>query len=120
MAKILIIDDAAYMRLAIKTILSNNGFDVAGEAENGMIGLLKYTEYKPDVVTLDITMPGLDGIETLKKILKYDPKAKVIIVSAMGKESLVKEAIMNGAKTFIVKPFNDDQLVQTVAKVAAM
>lgn len=120
MPKILIIDDTAFMRLAIKTMLEENGFDIIGEAENGEVGLIKYKETKPDIVTMDITMPVMDGIQSLKAILQYDPKAKVVMVSAMGQESMVKEAVMNGAKSFIIKPFKEEHVVKTLTQIAAM
>ncbi len=120
MKKVLIVDDAAFMRLAIKTLLEKNGYEVIGEAENGAIGLEKYKELKPDIVTMDITMPEMTGIEALKKIKTFDPSAKVIILSAMGQESMVKEAILSGAKTFIVKPFKEEHVVQTLNKVLSV
>jgi two-component system, chemotaxis family, chemotaxis protein CheY len=120
MIKVLIVDDAAFMRMLIKTILERNGFEVVGEAENGAVGLKKYKEIKPDIVTMDITMPDFNGIQALKAIREYDSKAKVIMMSAMGQEVMVKEAIINGAKTFIVKPFKEELVVQTLTKIAAM
>lgn len=120
MSKILIVDDTAFMRLSIRTMLERNGFEIAGEAENGKVAITKYAEIKPDVVTMDITMPEMSGIEALEAIKKYDPKAKVIIVSAMGQESLVKEAIMKGAISFVVKPFKEADIVKTIQQVAAM
>lgn len=120
MPKVLIVDDAAFMRMCIKTMLEKNGFEVVGEAENGAEGLKKYQELHPEIVTMDITMPELDGIQALKGIRRYDPKAKVVMVSAMGQEAMVKEAIISGAKTFIVKPFKEDHVIQTLTKVAAM
>lgn len=120
MPKVLIIDDAAFMRLSIRTLLERNGFDVIGEAENGAVGATMYQALMPEIVTMDITMPVLDGIQSLKAIRKYDPKAKVVMISAMGQEGLVREAIMSGAKTFIIKPFKEDHVVQTLLKVAAM
>lgn len=120
MKKVLIVDDAAFMRLAIKTLLEKNGYEVIGEAENGAIGLEKYKELKPDIVTMDITMPEMTGIEALKKIKTFDPSAKVIMLSAMGQESMVKEAILSGAKTFIVKPFKEEHVVQTLNKVLSV
>jgi len=120
MAKVLIVDDAAFMRMAIRTMLEKNGHEVIAEAENGAIGVNKYKENNPDIVTMDITMPEMTGIEALKAIKQYDPKAKVIMMSAMGQENMVKEAIISGAKTFIVKPFKEDHVIQTLAKILAM
>lgn len=117
MKKVLIVDDAAFMRAAIKTILERNGFEVVGEAENGAIGVRKYQELRPDIVTMDITMPEMTGLEALKHIRSFDPDAKVIMITAMGQEHLVKEAILSGAKSFIVKPFKEDHVVQTLKKV---
>ncbi len=120
MGKVLIVDDAAFIRLTIRTILEKNGFEVVGEAETGEQGIKKYMETKPDIVTMDITMPVMTGIEALKKIREYDQKAKIIMLSAMGQESMVKEAITCGAINFIVKPFKEDHLVSTLTKVMAM
>ncbi|NLI91591.1 MAG: response regulator [Peptococcaceae bacterium] len=117
MARVLIIDDSAFMRIAIKNILEMNGFEIVGEAENGFKGLIKYKQCKPDLVTLDITMPEMNGIEALKAILAYDPKAKVVMVSAMGQEAIVKEAMLFGAKSFILKPFKEDHVVRTLKRV---
>ncbi len=117
MRKVLIVDDAAFMRMAIKKILEKNGFEIAGEAENGLVGVRKYAELNPDIVTLDITMPELDGLGTLKAIKKIDSNAKVIIVSAMGQEGIVREAVMCGAKSFIVKPFTEEHVVKVLNSI---
>lgn len=117
MRKVLIVDDAAFMRLAIKQMLEKNGFEQIEEAANGVEAVEKYKVLSPDIVTMDITMPDMDGIEALKKIMEYDPKAKVVMVSAMGQESMVKDAIISGAKNFIVKPIKEDQLIKTLIKV---
>jgi two-component system chemotaxis response regulator CheY len=117
MKKVLIVDDAAFMRAAIKTILERNGFEVVGEAENGAIGVRKYQKLRPDIVTMDITMPEMTGLEALKHIRSFDPDAKVIMITAMGQEHLVKEAILSGAKSFIVKPFKEEHVVQTLKKL---
>jgi len=117
MNRVLIVDDAAFMRMAIRTILDKNGFEVAGEAENGQIAVRKYKELKPDIVTMDITMPEMTGIEALKSIKAVDPGAKVIMISAMGQEVMVREAIILGAKSFIVKPFKEEHVIQTISKV---
>lgn len=119
MTKVLIVDDAAFMRMAIRKVLERNGFEIAGEAENGRVGVEKYFECQPDIVTMDITMPEMTGIEALKKIREIDNKAKIIMISAMGQESMVKEAILSGAKSFIVKPFKEEHIVNTLTKVAA-
>lgn len=118
MAKnILIVDDAAFMRMMIKDILTKNGYNVAGEAENGARAFEKYNEVKPDLVLMDITMPEVDGIQALKNIKAADPNAKVIMCSAMGQQAMVIESIQAGAKDFIVKPFQPDRVLEAVKKV---
>lgn len=118
MAKnILICDDAAFMRMMIKDILTKNGYGIAGEAENGLVAIDKYNETKPDLVLMDITMPEMDGIQALKKIRENDPSALVIMCSAMGQQAMVIEAIQSGAKDFIVKPFQADRVLEAVKKV---
>lgn len=118
MAKnILICDDAAFMRMMIKDILTKNGYNVVGEAENGAKGVEKYNELKPDLVLMDITMPEMDGIAALKAIKANDPGASVIMCSAMGQQAMVIESIQSGAKDFIVKPFQADRVIEAVKKV---
>lgn len=118
MAKnILICDDAAFMRMMIKDILSKNGYNVAGEAENGLKAVEKFKELSPDLVLMDITMPEMDGIVALKEIKKLDAGAKVIMCSAMGQQAMVIESIQAGAKDFIVKPFQQDRVLEAVKKV---
>ena len=117
MAKVLIVDDAAFMRISIKNMLTKNGYDVVGEAENGRIGVEKYKELSPDIVTMDITMPELSGLDALKEIVKFNPKAQVIMVSAMGQEAMVRDAIVSGAKGFIVKPFKEDGIIAAIKKL---
>ena len=118
MAKnILICDDAAFMRMMIKDILTKNGYGIAGEAENGVVAIDKYNETKPDLVLMDITMPEMDGIQAHKKIRENDPSALVIMCSAMGQQAMVIEAIQSGAKDFIVKPFQADRVLEAVKKV---
>ena len=118
MAKnILICDDAAFMRMMIKDILTKNGYNIAGEAENGAKAVEKYNELKPDLVLMDITMPEMDGIQALKKIKETDPNASVIMCSAMGQQAMVIELIQSGAKDFIVKPFQADRVLEAVQKV---
>jgi two-component system chemotaxis response regulator CheY len=115
-AKILIVDDAAFMRMMIKDILSKNGFDVVGEAANGDEAVDRYKELTPDLVTMDITMPEKDGIAALKEIKKINPAAKVIMCSAMGQQAMVIDAIQAGAKDFIVKPFQADRVLEAINK----
>ncbi len=118
MAKnILICDDAAFMRMMIKDILTKNGYNVVGEAENGAKGGEKYNELKPELELTDITMPELDGIQALKKIKEMDSSATVIMCSAMGQQAMVIESIQAGAKDFIVKPFQADRVLEAVKKV---
>ena len=117
MAKnVLIVDDAAFMRMMIKDILSKNGYNVVGEAENGKVAVDKYKELSPDLVTMDITMPEMDGLEALKAIKATNPGATVIMCSAMGQQAMVIEAIQAGAKDFIVKPFQADRVLEAVKK----
>ena len=115
--RVLVVDDAAFMRMMVKDILSKNGYEVVGEAENGMKALEKYQELKPDLVTMDITMPEMDGISAVKEIKKVDPNAKIVMCSAMGQQAMVIEAIQSGAKDFIVKPFQADRVIEAVKKV---
>lgn len=117
MARVLIVDDAAFMRMMIKDILEKNGFEIVGEASNGIKAVELYKSEKPDVVTMDITMPDMDGIEAVKAIKAFDPAAKVIMCSAMGQQSMVMDAIRAGAKDFIVKPFQADRVLEAIKKV---
>lgn len=114
--KILIVDDAAFMRMMIKDILSKNGYEVVGEAADGMQAVEQYKEHQPDLVTMDITMPEMDGITALKEIKKLNPSAKVIMCSAMGQQAMVIDAIQAGAKDFIVKPFQADRVLEAIGK----
>jgi len=117
--RVLVVDDAAFMRMSLKNILERNGFQVAGEAENGFVAISKYKELNPDIVTMDITMPELNGIEALKKIKNFDSKAKVVMVSALGQEQMIKEAILSGASYFIVKPFKEEHVIEVLNKVSS-
>ena len=114
--KVLIVDDAAFMRMMIKNILSKSGYDIVGEAENGVQAVAKFKELKPELVTMDITMPEMDGITAVKEIKKLDPKAKIIMCSAMGQQAMVIDAIQAGAKDFIVKPFQPNRVLEAVQK----
>ena len=112
--KILIVDDSAFMRKILKDILQAEGYDVIGEAENGEKAFEKYKALKPDLVTMDMVMLGAGGTKTVKQIIAHDPSAKILMVSAMGQEAMVTEAIQVGAKGFIVKPFKSEQLLAEV------
>lgn len=114
--KVLIVDDAAFMRMMIKEILSKNGYSIVGEASDGAQAVEKYKELGPDLVTMDITMPEMDGISALKEIKKMDPNARVIMCSAMGQQAMVIDAIQAGAKDFIVKPFQADRVLEAIKK----
>ena len=120
MAKVLIVDDAAFMRMMIKDILEKNGFEIVGEANNGIKAVDIYKKEKPDVVTMDITMPDMDGIEAVKAIKAFDPDAKIIMCSAMGQQSMVMDAIRAGARDFIVKPFQADRVLEAIKKVLGL
>ncbi|TRM12410.1 response regulator [Lentibacillus cibarius] len=115
--KVLIVDDAAFMRMMIKDILVKNGYEIAGEAQDGNQAVELYKELKPDLVTLDITMPEKDGLQALQEIKKIDENASVIMCSAMGQQAMVIDAIKAGAKDFIVKPFQSDRVVEAIRKV---
>lgn len=117
MAKVLIVDDAAFMRMMIKDILSNNGYEIIGEANNGLKAVELYKKERPDIVTMDITMPDMDGITAVKEIKKIDPSARVIMCSALGQQSMVMDAIQAGARDFIVKPFQPDRVLEALRKV---
>lgn len=116
MARVLIVDDAAFMRMMIKDILEKNGYQVVGEASNGIKAVEIYKAEKPDVVTMDITMPDMDGIEAVKEIKAFDPAAKIIMCSAMGQQTMVMDAIRSGARDFIVKPFQADRVLEAIRK----
>lgn len=114
--KIMIVDDAAFMRMMIKDILTKNGYEVVAEAADGAQVVEKYKELQPDLVTMDITMPEMDGIAALKEIKKLNSNAKVIMCSAMGQQAMVIDAIQAGAKDFIVKPFQADRVLEAIGK----
>ncbi len=114
---ILVVDDAAFMRMMIKDVLTKNGYVVLGEADNGQKAIEKYKELEPDLVIMDITMPEVDGIQAVKEIKKIDPNAKIVMCSAMGQQAMVIESIQAGARDFIVKPFQADRVIEAVKKV---
>ncbi|MEG1895788.1 MAG: response regulator [Oscillospiraceae bacterium] len=114
MSKILLVDDAAFMRMMLKDTLKKNGYTDVYEAVDGLDAVGKYDEIKPDLVIMDITMPNMDGLEALRTITTKHPDARVVMCSAMGQEAMVVEAIKLGAKDFIVKPFKPDRILKTV------
>lgn len=120
MAKtVLVVDDAAFMRMMIKDILSKNGYDVVGEAENGAVAVERFRDLHPDLVTMDITMPEMDGISAVREIKAIDSSARIIMCSAMGQQAMVIDAIQAGAKDFIVKPFQPERVLEAVSKALA-
>jgi two-component system chemotaxis response regulator CheY len=119
MPSVLIADDAAFMRMMLKNVLTEAGFEVVGEAENGAVAVARYRELNPDLTTMDITMPEMDGLAALREIREQDPGARVVMCSAMGQQSMVIESIQAGARDFIVKPFQPDRVVEAVQKALA-
>lgn len=119
MARVLVVDDAVFMRKMVSDALSKGGHEVIGEATNGQEAVQRFQELKPEVTTLDITMPEMDGISALKAILEVDPGARVIMCSALGQESRVLESIKAGARDFVVKPFQPDRVLEAVGKALA-
>ena len=115
--RILIVDDTLFMRIKLKSLLEKCGYQVVGEAANGLEAIDKFKVLSPDIVLMDITMPEMDGISALKEIKSIDPKAIVVMVSAMGQERSVKEAIAAGARNFVVKPFQDDKIKDVLARL---
>jgi two-component system chemotaxis response regulator CheY len=119
MARILVVDDAAFMRKMVSDALTKGGHEVVGEAGNGQEAIARFLELKPELMTLDITMPEKDGLAALKEIVQLDPGARVVMCSALGQESKVLESIKLGAKDFVVKPFQADRVLEAVAKALA-
>ena len=117
MKQVLIVDDAPFVRLTLKNMLEKNGFLIAGEATNGQETIMNYFQLKPDVVKMDISMPVMNGITALKQIINKDPQANVIMVTAVGQEEFIKEAVLNGAKYFIVKPLEEEFVVNTINRI---
>ena len=118
-ARVLVVDDARFMRLVLRRILTQAGYEVVAEAKDGIEAIEKYAETRPDCVTLDIVMPRLNGIETVKRLIDLDPTAKIIMVTALGQESFVLDAIKNGAREFIIKPFKNAEIVKAVMKTTS-
>ena len=119
MARVLVVDDAAFMRKMVSDALTKGGHEVVGEAGNGTEAIARFQELKPEVMTLDITMPEKDGLTALREIIELDPAARVIMCSALGQESKVLEAIKAGAKDFVVKPFQPDRVLSAIEKAVA-
>ncbi|MCX7772663.1 MAG: response regulator, partial [Clostridia bacterium] len=117
MKKALIVDDAAIMRIMLRTVLEQNGYLVVGEAADGQEAITKYLECQPDFVTMDISMPKMDGIQAVKEICRQDTSAKIVMVSSMGQEIFVKEAIKAGAKGFVLKPFKEDEVIRQIHRL---
>lgn len=116
-SKILIVDDASFMRMMLRNILTSHGYEIAGEAENGVKAIAQYESLKPDIALIDLIMPEMGGIEAVKKIMAKDPAAKIIICSAMGQQALVVEAMQAGARDFIIKPFQPTNVIESVQKI---
>lgn len=116
MHKILVVDDAAFMRLMLKNILSKQGYEIVGEAENGLEAVEKYKTLSPDLVTMDITMPVMEGVEAVRLIKQLDPNAKIIMCSAMGQQTMVVQSLQAGARDFIVKPFQEERVLESIRK----
>ena len=116
-ARVLIADDASFMRQMIREIIEEEGYEVVGEATNGIEAVEQFAELSPDLVTMDIVMPKCSGIDAVKDIMKNDPNARVVMCSALGQESLVKEALQAGARDFIVKPFKPENVIATLKKI---
>lgn len=113
----LVVDDSAFMRKIVKDMLAENGYDKIFEAGNGLQAVEKAAQVKPDIVTMDITMPDMDGIQAVKELLKVSPKSKVIMCSALGQKNMVLEAIRSGAKEYVVKPFEKSRLMEAIQRV---
>ena len=119
MARVLVVDDAVFMRKVVSDALTKGGHEIIGEAANGQEAVERFQELKPEVMTLDITMPEKDGLSALKEIIAMDPQARVVMCSALGQESKVLEAIKAGAKDFVVKPFQPDRVLSAIEKAVA-
>jgi two-component system chemotaxis response regulator CheY len=117
MKTVLIVDDSALMRRMMKNLLTKNGYEVIGEAGNGKIGVAKYTELNPDIVTMDVVMDEMNGLEALSHILGINPNANVVMVSSMGQDVIIRDAIILGAKHFLLKPFNEKQVIEAFNKL---
>ncbi len=114
---VLIVDDAAFMRMMLKNLIEKNGYQVVGEAGNGAEAIEKYQELRPELITMDVTMPELDGIRAIQEIKKINSRVKIIVISAMGREEVVREALLAGASSFIIKPFDEKKVVTTIERI---
>jgi len=114
--RVMVVDDSFFARKILKDILNKNGYEVIGEAENGQVAISKYSELNPDLVTMDMTMPEVDGMAALKSILAIDQDARIIMISAMGQRTIVSEALVAGAKCFVVKPYNSETVINAVER----
>lgn len=117
MARILVCDDSAFMRMMLKRVLVENGHEVVGEAGDGMEAVQLYRQHKPDLITMDITMPKMDGIQAVTHIHEEDPLVRIIMVTALGQRAIITDALKAGASDFIVKPFDNIQVIETIKKV---
>jgi len=115
--RVLVVDDAIFMRRMISEILVENGMEIVGEADTGAKAIERYKELRPDLVTMDIIMPEMNGIDAVRKIVEHDAQAKIVMCSALGQQALVQDAIAAGAKDFLIKPFNAARVVEVIAKV---
>jgi two-component system chemotaxis response regulator CheY len=115
--RVLVVDDAIFMRRMISDILVESGMEIVGEAETGVKAIERYKELRPDLVTMDIIMPEMNGIDAVRKIIEQDAQAKIVMCSALGQQALVQDAIAAGAKDFLIKPFNAARVVEVIAKV---
>lgn len=117
MKRVLLVDDALFIRGNLKLILEKNGYEIVGQADDGIQAVNLYKALRPDLVTMDVTMPNMDGLQALTEIRKFDPAAKVVMITAMGKEDIVRQAIVSGATNFIVKPFNEEKVIAVMGKI---
>jgi len=117
--RVLVADDTAFMRMTLRNVLERNGYEVVAEAANGAEAVELYRRYRPDLVTMDITMPEMDGITAIREIMKFDPQARIIVCSALGQKTMVIEALTAGAKDYLVKPFQPERVLEALEKLQA-
>ena len=116
-ARVLVVDDAIFMRKMISDILEGNDMEVVGEADTGALAVEKYKELKPDLVTMDIIMPEMNGIDAVRQIILHDSQARIVMCSALGQQALVQDALTAGAKDFLIKPFNPSRVIEVISKI---